>query len=312
MTEPKIGKFPIEFKEMYREFLSWLNKNIYKKVPQEMLFHYTTQNGLLGIIKSKSLRLSDNQYLNDMTEYNHTIDLLKDEFEKRGYAKFRKYLDTIGSGFDTLLANIKERYPIYVCSFSERGDLLSQWRGYCPNGGGYSIGFDKAHIVKLRKKYKKFNFVRCVYKKKIQQDIIRNFLKDSVSTFQKFNISNCNDENSKLKFINYFFTMLLTIIPMLKHHTFREEREWRIVNFIKIKTSQIKFREGKFAIVPYVEFKLANKREKLNISKIIVGHSPHMELSLKSVKLILSAQNVNCVTVKPSRIPYRGSVDFGL
>ena len=307
MTEPKIDKFPNEFKEMYRNCLLWLYRNFYKEVPHKPLFHYTTQNGLLGIIESKSLWLSDNQYMNDMTEYNHTIDLVKDELKKRGYEKFRKFLDTIDSGFETLLENIYEKYPFFVCSFCENGNLLSQWRGYCSNGGGYSIGFDKAHIVKLRKKYKKFNFVRCVYEKKIQKEIIRKYLKDSVSTFQKFNISNCNDANLTRIFISNFFKMLLTIIPMLKDSSFREECEWRIVsNFRKIKPSQKKFREGKFAIVPYVEFKLANKREKLNISKIIVGPNPHIELSLKSVKSILSAQNVNCALVERSRIPYRG------
>ncbi len=237
MTEPKIDKFPNEFKEMYRNFLLWLNRNFYKEVPQKSLFHYTTQNGLLGIIKSKKLWLSDNRYLNDMTEYNYVIDLVKGELKKRVYEKFKKFLETMDGGFDTLLENIKEKHPIFVCSFSERGDRLSQWRGYCPNGGGFSIGFDKAHIVKLRKKYKKnkkFNFVRCVYKKNSQQEIIRKYLKDTVSIFQKFNINNCNDENSKLKFINHFFKMLLTIIPMLKHSSFREEREWRIAsNFIK-------------------------------------------------------------------------------
>lgn len=74
MTEPKINKFPNEFKEMYRNFILWLYRNFYKEVPHKTLFHYTTQNGLLGIIESKSLWLSDNQYMNDMTEYNHTID----------------------------------------------------------------------------------------------------------------------------------------------------------------------------------------------------------------------------------------------
>jgi hypothetical protein len=30
---------------------------------------------------------------------------------------------------------------IFVTSFSEVDDLLSQWRSYCPNGAGYSISF---------------------------------------------------------------------------------------------------------------------------------------------------------------------------
>lgn len=302
MIESKIDKFPIEFKKMYRKFLSWLKKEFYEDVPHT-LFHYTTQNGFLGIIESKSLRMSDNKYLNDTTEYTYAVQLVKGELEKGKYKEFRNFLYI--NKFDNSLERIKEKYPIFVCSFSEKGDLLSQWRGYCSNGGGFSIGFDKSDIIRMKGRYREFNFVRCVYKKSSQREFIRKFLNDSVCTFQKFDVS--NDEYLKPRFINNFFLMLLTIIPMLKHRSFREEREWRIVsNFKKIKSSQIKFREGKFAIVPYVEFKLANKHEKLNISKIIVGPNPHMELSLKSVKSILSAQNLNCVLAEESSIPYRG------
>jgi hypothetical protein len=31
--------------------------------------------------------------------------------------------------------------PVYIASFSEHKDVLSQWRGYCGKGNGYSIGF---------------------------------------------------------------------------------------------------------------------------------------------------------------------------
>ncbi len=35
---------------------------------------------------------------------------------------------------------------LYVSSFSERPDLLSQWRGYCPGGNGYCLGFEREVI----------------------------------------------------------------------------------------------------------------------------------------------------------------------
>ncbi|MBM4054002.1 MAG: DUF2971 domain-containing protein [Planctomycetes bacterium] len=301
MTRSQIDKLPIELKKMYQKFLLWLKKEFYEDIPLT-LFHYTTQNGFLGIIDTKSLRMSDNKYLNDTTEYTYAVQLVKDELKKRKYNKLRNFLDI--NRFDKSFERIKEEHPIFVCSFSEKEDLLSQWRGYSPSGGGFSIGFDKSDIVRKKKKYREFNFVRCVYKNNDQRKFIRKFLDDSVCTFQKYDVSN---EYLKSCFINNFFLMLLTIVPMLKHRSFREEREWRIVsNFRKIKSTKIKFREGKFVIVPYVEFKFANKHEKLKVSKIIVGPNPHMELSLKSVKSILVAQNVNCAHVEPSIIPYRG------
>nr|UVN18021.1 hypothetical protein pPsy0479b_00063 [Pseudomonas syringae] len=36
---------------------------------------------------------------------------------------------------------------LYVSSFSEKPDLLSQWRGYCPAGSGYCIGIDRAAMA---------------------------------------------------------------------------------------------------------------------------------------------------------------------
>jgi hypothetical protein len=36
----------------------------------------------------------------------------------------------------------------YVACFSTKGDLLSQWRAYCPNGG-YSLGFDGSTLQSL-------------------------------------------------------------------------------------------------------------------------------------------------------------------
>lgn len=85
MIKSNIGRVPTEFKEMYRLFLLWLYKKYFDNNPPKMLFHYTTQNGLLGIIKDKSLWLSDNRYLNDITEYNLAIDLVKSELKKREY-----------------------------------------------------------------------------------------------------------------------------------------------------------------------------------------------------------------------------------
>ena len=47
-----------------------------------------------------------------------------------------------------ILDYIDKYYETYICSFSENGDLLSQWRGYCPDGEGYAIGFKQPESYK--------------------------------------------------------------------------------------------------------------------------------------------------------------------
>lgn len=48
-----------------------------KTTPNEVVFHYTSPERLLGILKTASLWLSDVKHLNDETENIYTFKLLK-------------------------------------------------------------------------------------------------------------------------------------------------------------------------------------------------------------------------------------------
>jgi hypothetical protein len=71
---------------------------------------------------------------------------------------------------EKVLSDIKRseaEKEIYVCSFSSNPDQLSQWRGYCPDGNGYSIGFEFnskmiEHINKNKHGFD-FDLVKCIY-----------------------------------------------------------------------------------------------------------------------------------------------------
>jgi hypothetical protein len=39
--------------------------------PKALLYHYTDQRGLLGILRSQSIWATHIRYLNDSSEYNH-------------------------------------------------------------------------------------------------------------------------------------------------------------------------------------------------------------------------------------------------
>jgi hypothetical protein len=107
---------------------------------------------------------------------------------------------------------------------------------------------------------------------------------------------------------------LLSIGQGFKNPAFSEESEWRAVSSLTpvIKTppgqmdNHVRFRPGKHMIVPYADFKLTDdKNLDLPIEEIIVGPSPHVELSRASVEAQLIGQNESSVKVKSSLIPYR-------
>ncbi len=52
-------------------------RNSSQKIPS--LYHYTTQDGLRGIIKSRSLWFTNIFYINDASEFNYIFKLVQEE-----------------------------------------------------------------------------------------------------------------------------------------------------------------------------------------------------------------------------------------
>src|ERR1017187_4720137 len=54
-------------------------KEILTRQPPDVLYHYTTQTGLLGIVMSREIWASHTQYLNDVREFRHAIEITSEE-----------------------------------------------------------------------------------------------------------------------------------------------------------------------------------------------------------------------------------------
>jgi hypothetical protein len=141
--------------------------------PDGLLYHYTTQEGLLGILERKKIWASHLQYLNDASEGQIFTKLLRDEFKQRT-AKGSKDTAQKFIAFSQLMG-VLEGQPeskiqcaenkvldwglnafswinaqdTFVASFSEQGDLLSQWRAYSGETGGYSLGFPRSYLASV-------------------------------------------------------------------------------------------------------------------------------------------------------------------
>ena len=129
--------------------------------PEGMLYHYTTQHGLLGILKQKSIWATHIRYLNDTSEGNIVSQVIFEEFSGRfNTAPLFQTLgiatdkaegvvesvdeDTLGQG--SAMASYVTSQNVFVSSFSEHGDSLSQWRAYSERSGGYSVGFRPEYL----------------------------------------------------------------------------------------------------------------------------------------------------------------------
>ena len=161
------------------------------------LYHYTSQDGLLGIVNKRAIWMTDIRYLNDSQEFSYAVSLFESLISERQvkfpYNPYRNIRAMGGKSEDLEKVDDSKAYALheihellsdslqflgrhyYIFSLSSKPDLLSQWRGYCPNGSGFSIGFDCREIKKIAKKIGMF-FAPCIYKEADQIKILTSLL----------------------------------------------------------------------------------------------------------------------------------------
>lgn len=205
--------------------------------------------------------------------------------------------------------NLRKKWnpEVYVASFTEEGDLLSQWRGYCPKGG-FSVGFSSNLLSEVANKHDSF-LAPCIYDFKTQKQLLEELL---VSYSNKYEESVKKDSQNNPDQIahslsNEFVISLFAIAPMLKHDSFKEEKEWRIVSSKLRVAPDIKFRANESSIIPYIEMALCNDESEIELKKIFIGPASNNEYSREAVLQLLRKNRIPENNIRFSSAPYRSA-----
>lgn len=287
-----------------------------------ILYKYMSQAGFLGIINSQSIWATDIFYLNDAAEYHHSVDMIRNEIDNKSKDITIPLTGFSGAKSDTVkvvhkkdvqkhflgvlnnMIGFLSDFHIFVCSFSEAEDSLSQWRGYCPGGSGLCVGFDSSLLAKYFEE-RNYRIEQCIYdfdqqKEKIS-DLLDQYLEDvpQVETSDELPFMGGPQTN---KFISEFFQ----IAPIYKDPSFIEEQEWRFISAPRpYGFPWVEYREGLSMIIPYDNVNIFRDDSNLPIKHVIIGPTPHPQLSLNSVKGLLISNGLAATKVSKSRCPYR-------
>lgn len=276
--------------------------------PKIILYHYTNAHGLSGIIESKKIWASSYRYMNDSQEFEYGFELIDEIYPKADTYPLPSNISD--QSFAEHLRRKKWDYEsdcLFVASFSEDKNLLSQWRAYAGPHSGYAIGFRKNEL-----ETNVANLVECEYNKERQKlalkDLIDRELPALRSSFEKSLNEQGKREHPDLT--EYFDKVDVTVLKIaqvatsFKHSSFSEEKEWRLViGPANITPNQILFRASGTGIIPYIEIEFTDNA--LPIDCIIVGPGPHQKRNEVSLRQMLSLKGFDNVDVLISDIPYR-------
>lgn len=230
-----------------------------RKAPSKLpeLWHYTTLEGAIGILKNGVIWATDSRFLNDPEEYQHALsvarefvnrELPEDEF-KREVLQWLMHL----APFDS------DNAPPLIASFSEASDDLTQWRSYSSEGTGVALVFDggelNASVASCDGVLQRCTYVDLANTVSWPSDLrvsvgeILRELREQWDVYDSANSEDVGDRNCGIRDTfrsgGRFEQLKLTLKPQ----AFSVEREWRAV--FRGRGEGIDLRVSRGRIVPF-------------------------------------------------------------
>ncbi|SON61355.1 hypothetical protein MSIMFI_02860 [Mycobacterium simulans] len=313
----------------------------------DVLFHYTDAAGLIGIIGRSdppdpwtkelsfegalTLRASDVLYLNDKAELRFGAEVMTAELEAWSDSRddasqlissalLRLAEELREDRIEIDWATLKSRLAIHAACFCETGDLLSQWRGYGANGGGYAIGIPREVLAENTYRFSqdlvmmKVTLHQVWYGRGQAAGVAHGTIDRLVDPLP--------DSLPMLEggYPNDFGRIhVMQAIAQMKDEGFAEESEWRLIT----ETSGYdftEFRPSAKGVVPYIDLYINPKTvgiatfsplprpedSRQTIASLVVGPGPDQELRIDAVKRLLLKNGHNPDVVVGSKLTYTG------
>ncbi len=271
------------------------------------LYHYTSLDALLSIIKNKRLRATNIRYLNDSSESELGLTRIRQiaqQARAKAYGVDQEIFNYVLNWLDNQRSDTDS---VYLISFSEAANQLSQWRSYTRYGRGVCLSIEVGVLVN-RMQAQGWTFQNCRYNRKSQFAWANAIL----SRFRREAAAYCADSKDDPKFgIAVIFQRclsdLLQVAATIKNEAFIEECEVRFISpRINITDSRVSHRLGKTTLIPFVEFQVADAVGDLYIHEIMVGPGPNQRGVQSTIASALKdAGAKGLCLVSPSNIPYR-------
>ena len=273
--------------------------------PPHRLYHYTSADGLAGILASRVVWASAVQFLNDAREFRLAIDIAEGVLAQRAKAADSAPLRALLSYYHHRVSIAATR-TVCVFSLSEEPDLLSQWRGYCPSSGGYSLGLSGPDL-KSQAAAHGCQLAKCVYDPEEQRRLVWEAVESFLALLPHDEIPGGGEA------LDHFadlwgpglFHRVAQVAPLIKHYSFSEEKEWRIIWTDTESDLALQFRPARSMFVPYVSVPIVGVDGRFPTFDVVVGPMPHQQLAHDSLTGYLMSKELNWGLLSTSCTPYR-------
>lgn len=288
-----------------------------------LLYHYATGAGLLGMLKDYTkekpdikLWASHYMYMNDPQEYEigkkictDIIDQIESELGITENCRIKPSVESIEyrkALNEYLRTSDGQSICPYLISLSRAYDSLHMWDMYASNGNGLALGFNELKLLKAHILPKE-----CLYCDEDDIELMSKIKSDIRQLYGELNkehpLHPIQKAISKELYmplysrVHYIHTLICGHIGVrIKDGAYKLENEVRITIQDK---SELKFRDRKGIIIPYIEYPIPFNC----VENIVVGPTADFDRVRESISIFLNSKGIEWDSDKiiKSKVPYR-------
>lgn len=244
-----------------------------------LVWHYSSADGLLGILRGQALWASSITQLNDTDELEHGLQLIEDTWRASKKRSIR-HRGTISEWIQDARAKVmgSERLDSYLVCASTLGQSQTQFLMY----GSYAIGINGAYLLEKRPAESPpvagdaasgafdLGWRPVRYEWRAKRAHIDKLFQSLVALAVIAEAATKHDPDAYEAAIECIIRSAI----YMKHESFEHEQEVRLYGRAKATNALVDFRVGKYGIVPYLTVELGKELQR------IVGRFPVVQINV--------------------------------
>lgn len=299
----------------------WIHVPICQK--GDKLYHYTTAEGIRGIVENREFIATKSDFLNDKLEFQYAVEVMERLIEKyivnedlrvQFAAKLKAEIDRLGIITSACSSGDEDEMSFYVVAFSKQQNNSLLWAEFT-DFRGYCLEFDYEKIVEGFQ-HRVFLHGTVIYDEEEQMNgllesllsCIHSFVEKGAKDLQGFFEEDALPSEESLNQLVEAMAVVCSVYAMFfKKSFFEGEEEYRFI-FPPLHREKGKdkpqFRLLDQIFLPYIMVELEGEKEKLPLQSVMVGAKNNSDIAVRGMKYFLKTQGLD-IPVLLSDIPLR-------
>ena len=303
---------------------AWIHVPLCRK--GEKLYHYSTAEGVRGIVENREFMATKSDFLNDKLEFQYAVEVMERLTEKyivnetlreRFFTKLKQEIDRLGIIIPSCDLNgdcHAEGLSFYVVAFSKLQNNALLWAEFT-DFKGYCLEFDYMKLV-AGFQHRVFLHGTVIYDEEEQMNgllesllsCIRNLQEDGMTDLAGFFEEEAEVSDASLAKLAEEMAVVVSVYAMFfKKSFFEGEEEYRFIFpplINEMGTAKPKFRLLDQIFLPYIMVEFDREQKDIPLESVMVGAKNNSDIAVRGMKYFLQSQGME-IPVLLSDIPLR-------